>query len=78
MMWARREWQRSGRSIAIGGERFHTETPVVSLDPQDAADYRLIDDQISQNLLELDHIQNYKHNPTVYVELLGSGAVSAA
>src|SRR6266851_5633876 len=38
-----------------------------------AADYRLIDDQISQNLLELEHIQNYRHNPTVYVELLGSG-----
>ena len=46
---------------------------MASLNAQDAADYRLIDDQISQNLLELEHIQNYKHNPTVYVELLGSG-----
>jgi uncharacterized protein (DUF885 family) len=53
-------------------ERFHTDTPVSSLGPEDAADWRLIDDQIALNLLELDHIQNYRHNPTVYVELLGS------
>ena len=31
----------------------------------------LIDDQIGLSLLEIDQIQNYKHNPTVYVELLG-------
>jgi uncharacterized protein (DUF885 family) len=55
-------------------ERFHTDTPVASLGVQDAADWRLIDDQIGLNLLEFDRIQNYKHNPTVYVELLG-GAV---
>jgi hypothetical protein len=54
-------------------QKFQSETPVASLNAQDAADYRLIDDQISANLLELEHIQNYKHNPTVYVELLGSG-----
>ena len=39
-----------------------------SLNPQDSADYRLIDDQIALNLLEFRNIQNYKHNPTVYVE----------
>src|SRR5947209_6241907 len=38
----------------------------------DAPDLRLIRDQIDLSLLELDRIQNYKHNPTVYVELLGS------
>jgi uncharacterized protein (DUF885 family) len=53
-------------------ERFHTETPVASLGAEDAADWRLIDDQIGLNLLDLDRIQNYKHNPTGYVELLGS------
>jgi uncharacterized protein (DUF885 family) len=53
-------------------ERFHTDTPISSLGPEDAADWRLIDDQIALNLLELNHIQNYRHNPTVYVELLGS------
>ncbi len=58
-----REWRK----------RFQKETPIDSLNPQDAADFRLIDDQIGLNLLEYDTIQNYKHNPTVYVELLGSG-----
>jgi uncharacterized protein (DUF885 family) len=52
-------------------ERFRTETPLTSLGIEDAADWQLIDDQIALNLLELDRIQNYKHNPTVYVELLG-------
>ena len=41
-------------------------------DHEDATDLRMIKDQIDLNLLELDRIQNYKHNPTVYVELLGS------
>ena len=49
--------------------RFQTETPIASLNPQDAADFRLIDDQIALNLLEFQKIQNYKHNPTGYVEL---------
>jgi uncharacterized protein (DUF885 family) len=53
-------------------QRFHTETPVASLGVEDAADWHLIDDQISFDLLELDRIQSYKHNPTIYVELLGS------
>jgi Bacterial protein of unknown function (DUF885) len=52
-------------------ERFRTETPLASLGVEDAADWRLIDDQIALNLLEFDRIQNYKHNPTLYVELLG-------
>lgn len=54
-------------------DRFQKETPISSLDQQDAADYRLIDDQIALNLLEFEQIKNYKHNPTVYVELLGNG-----
>jgi uncharacterized protein (DUF885 family) len=53
-------------------DRFHKEIPLASLAPEDAADWRLIDDQIALNLLELDQIQNYRHNPTFYVELLGS------
>jgi len=46
--------------------------PLTSLGVEDAADLRLIRDQIDLSLLELDQIQTYKHNPTVYVELLGS------
>ena len=53
-------------------ERFRTETPVATLDPEDAADWQLIDDQIGLNLLEFDKIQSYKHNPTVAVELIGN------
>ena len=53
-------------------ERFRNETPVSTLDAQDAADWQLIDDQIGLNLLEFDKIQNYRHNPTVPVELIGN------
>jgi uncharacterized protein (DUF885 family) len=51
---------------------FQQETPVASLDAQDAADFGLLNDQIALNLLELEHVQGYKHNPTVYVELIGN------
>jgi uncharacterized protein (DUF885 family) len=60
------------RVYARWRERFRTETPLNSLGVEDAVDWQLIDDQIALNLLELDRIQNYKHNPTFYVELLGS------
>jgi uncharacterized protein (DUF885 family) len=53
-------------------ERFHKETPASALDPEDAADCQLVDDQIGLSLLEFDRIQNYKHNPTVVVELIGN------
>ncbi len=53
-------------------ERFQKEAPLQTLDAQDAADWQLIDDQIALNLLELDDIQGYKHQPTVYVELIGN------
>lgn len=60
------------RVYARWRERFRSETPLASLGVEDAADWQLIDDQIALNLLEFDRIQNYKHNPTVYVELVGS------
>jgi uncharacterized protein (DUF885 family) len=53
-------------------ERFRSEAPLSALGPEDAADWQLIDDQIGQNLLEFDKIQNYRHNPTVVVELIGN------
>jgi uncharacterized protein (DUF885 family) len=53
-------------------QRFRSETPLAALNPQDAADWSLIDDQISLNLLEFDEIRNYRHNPTVPVELIGN------
>jgi len=53
--------------------RFHKEFPPASLGLEDAADFQLVDDQIGLNLLEFDTVQSYKHNPTVYVELIGNG-----
>lgn len=52
--------------------RFRKETPLASLQVQEAADWRLIDDQITFALLELDRIQSYRYNPTGYVELVGN------
>ncbi len=53
-------------------DRFHQETPQSALSPEDAADWQLLDDNIGLTLLEFDTIQNYRHNPTVYVELIGN------
>jgi uncharacterized protein (DUF885 family) len=53
-------------------ERFRAETPLAALGPQDSADWQLIDDQIGLNLLEFDEIRNYRHNPTVVVEMIGN------
>ena len=53
-------------------KRFAKETPVGTLSVQDRADLRLIQDQVALNLLELESIQNYKHNPTAFVETIGN------
>lgn len=53
-------------------KRFAKETPLKSLDKQDAADFQLVDDRISLALLELDSIKSYQHNPTEVVEMIGS------
>jgi uncharacterized protein (DUF885 family) len=42
------------------------------LSPDERADYDILQDSIALNLLELDDIQNWRHNPTVYVESIGS------
>lgn len=45
--------------------------------PLDArADWEILSDQTGLTLLEIDTIQNYKHNPTVYVELIGNALFS--
>ncbi len=54
---------------------FHSRLAAIqqdSLSPEDRADYQIIDNQINLVLLELDKIQNYRHNPTLYVELVGN------
>jgi uncharacterized protein (DUF885 family) len=42
------------------------------LSPDDRADFDILSDQVALNLLELDEIQNWRHNPTLYVELIGT------
>ncbi|MEX2263577.1 MAG: DUF885 domain-containing protein [Bryobacteraceae bacterium] len=42
------------------------------LSAEERADYDILSDQISLALLELDRIQNYRHNPTLYVESVGN------
>lgn len=43
-----------------------------SLPAEDRADYQIIDNQVNLSLLDLEKIQSYRHNPTVYVELVGN------
>src|SRR5262249_44884644 len=50
-------------------ERWNTS----SLAPEERADLQIVSDQIALGLLELDRIQGYRHNPTMYVELIGNG-----
>ncbi len=52
-------------------QRFHA-IDRSNLDKEQAADWQLIDDQIGYSLLELDRIQSYRHDPTIYVELIGN------
>ncbi len=43
-----------------------------SLPPEERADYQVIQNQIDLALLDLRRIQSFRHNPTVYVELIGN------
>lgn len=47
-----------------------------NLDPEQRADYRLMDGQVMLALMEVNLIRSYTHNPTVYVELLGNALFS--
>lgn len=61
------------RTFLVGWrDRLEKQVPRASLGLQDSVDRRLIDDQIAASLLDLDRIQSFQHNPTVYVEMLGS------
>ena len=47
-----------------------------SLDPEQNVDLEIMRANIGLALLELDTIQSYRHNPTVYVELAGNALFS--
>ena len=46
------------------------------LSNEDRADYQILQNQVELALLELREIQSYRHNPTVYVELVGNALFS--
>lgn len=54
-------------------KRFRAEVDAKSLNLQDQADWRMIDDNIALSLLQLQKIQPQRYNPTTQVELLGNG-----
>src|SRR5262249_13184267 len=41
-----------------------------TLDPEERADVRIMRDAVGAARQDLDEIQSFKHNPTVYVELI--------
>ena len=43
-----------------------------TLSAEERADYQIIQNAIDLSLLDLQQIQNYRHNPTTYVELVGN------
>jgi len=52
--------------------RLHAAASSTKLSPEDRADLDIMMGQIELALLDLDIIQSYRHNPTVYVELIGN------
>ena len=63
---------RQQRFYAAFPERLTRGVRAEKLSRDDRVDYDIILDQISLGLLELNEIQSYRHNPTVYVELVGN------
>jgi len=43
-----------------------------TLAPEERADYQIVQNQVELALLDLNRIQSFRHNPTVYVELVGN------
>lgn len=65
-------YERLGRFYREWTERLDREAPAASLEPQDRADRRLIEDQLALGLLELERIQSHRYNPTGVAELVGN------
>ena len=43
-----------------------------TLAPEERADHQILQNQVELALLDLNRIQSFRHNPTVYVELVGN------
>jgi len=53
-------------------QRLQSEIKPDALTPEARADLHILQDQISLGLLDLEDIQSYLHNPTMYVEMAGN------
>src|SRR5260370_5611529 len=47
-----------------------------ALSAEERADYQIIENAIELSLLDLQQIRSYRHNPTIYVELVGNALCS--
>ena len=60
------------RQFFVGFRERVAKIDVSKLSPEDRADYDIVSDNLALQLAEFDTLQSYKHNPTVYVELVGN------
>jgi uncharacterized protein (DUF885 family) len=60
------------RSFFRGFEGRLSKIDPAQLSAAERADYDIIRDSLTLQLLELDQFQSYKHNPAMYVELVGN------
>ena len=54
------------------GERLHRDVQRDRLSGQEWADYAVLENQVEKELFELERARTHEHNPTLYVELVGS------
>jgi uncharacterized protein (DUF885 family) len=66
----------TGRKFIQGIQARVTALDASKLDKEQRADLDILKNNIALSLLEMDTIQSYKHNPTIYVELAGSALFS--
>jgi uncharacterized protein (DUF885 family) len=62
----------ASRSLLHDIEARIARLDTASLDAERRADVDIMHDALGASRLELDEIQGYRHNPTIYVELLGN------
>jgi len=58
---------------------FHNRLAAIdqqALSAEERADYQIIENAIELSLLDLQQIRSYRHNPTIYVELVGNALFS--
>src|SRR5258708_26752549 len=66
----------AARKFAAG---FHDRLAAIdqqALSAEERADYQIIENAIELSLLDLQQIRSYRHNPTIYVELVGNALFS--